>query len=1413
MQDLKRDVISLLETATGRTITFSRFSPSVLRYLDIRDMKLLASDENSEALLSVNRARIYFNLFAFIRGKRQEAIRKISIEDTTLSIDLDEDEDILAFFQELIGNPAENASMQPSSRDNTDASLAGSTINPNIVIGGKNLTIRLSAGGRTFQTQKLFFDLSKGEDGYDLELAADFTGTFAEGDPIRSIATSIALDATLSAGFDLMNGQIEVSDFDSSEFELADQTFQLRMRENDWVLRKIQDSLPVDIELTYSMSGNYIEAELSTESFSPLSLVKPKGKLAELEPYLDVRTNGTGFVRIDIGDATMEYVADISAIVPYDFLPAELAVSTQFQGTETKIDIDTLSVASSYGSLAYSGSIGFGSVQPTGTLTVNEFTYPLGRPLSGEGKIEYREGRIRFNSEELRIEDETVRNVSIIVDQREDGADFSGRLFLADASEVNLEGAVVLAGERSLDLAASMVSVPVSGLFSLVVGSTAKIPLAGLAEEAILDAEVFIQSDFERLSFSVPSLRLINNEQNVSISLSASGSSDEIRVTGFTAAMGDEEVEGSATIDLEGQGLASIEADVTYREQSYGLTGEYDAETGIFLWGDYGLDAAFLTSTGKTLFRVSAEALPIPVDDSVLEATIRVTGSFASIDDFEIEISDTIVRNLPILPGGGVSIALDGTINENAASLSRIEISDPFSSITGTIDAQYTLDDQISVEVSGVLGNESTGEYYVISGAYATDLLRLDLVFDNSPIERLGEIPLSGNAAGNLFITGTVDSPDFIADLAIDDGRFNDGSIALRASLSLNDLQLAATDISVSLQSSRINNGNLTLDFADSSLTGTADFFGSIQNKSLQAALEVSGNFASALGKQNLLEIGASDFRLSASASSIVFGDPPRKDWIFDVTRTTSVVTIAGGIEDSVEGTIDLDGSFDVTLKSPLPVSVTAIGNISNGEIDAKLSNVRIDMEGVESLITIPFFNITEGIGVSGNNTIRISGRLNDPDIFGELTATDMLARVPVVPETIGPFDGRLSFQGKKLVIDNALMPVGKGAVLGFVDFTLDHWLPREYEIELVTDPSNRNGLHIQYMFGSIDVDGFANGVLSVIGDPVTTSLEGEFAIRNTDIQIGERKPQVENQSGSGLIIDLTFTTDRQVNFFWPSKNLPVMKSAAATGQKLRLQSNYLDSSLSIVGDIDIRGGDIFYFRRNFNIRQGQIRFNENQDRFDPFINVRAEAKDRTDDGENLTLSVIIDNQPLSAFNPRFESDPPMASIDILTRLGQNIVHDSSGNPSIVSAIALTTDIISQFGIFRSVEQSIRDTLQLDLFSLRTQIIQNILTENVFPTGADPVSGQANLARYLDNTTLYLGKYLRNDLFVEAMFRLRSNQALLTSADAYAGLYIDSEIRLEWQTPLFLLEFSMLPDLIDPVSSITSSSIGLSWNF
>ena len=235
------------------------------------------------------------------------------------------------------------------------------------------------------------------------------------------------------------------------------------------------------------------------------------------------------------------------------------------------------------------------------------------------------------------------------------------------------------------------------------------------------------------------------------------------------------------------------------------------------------------------------------------------------------------------------------------------------------------------------------------------------------------------------------------------------------------------------------------------------------------------------------------------------------------------------------------------------------------------------------------------------------------------------------------------------------------------------------------------------------------------------------------------------------------------MEFLWPSENLPILRSFAKTGQELTVQFDSGSNSLAVKGDVEIQGGIILYFQRNFYITEGAVQFNESEIKFDPLLSARAELREIDEDGESVEIYLVVDERPFSQFSPRFESFPSKTDSEIASLLGYSIYGSSTGeyiSPS--DAIIQTSDLlIGQLGLVRSFEQSMKDIFNLDLFSVRTMILQNILLDRLVVEEEIEQYGSISsnqLGRYLDNTTLFLGKYFSDDIFLEAMLQVQSNE-------------------------------------------------------
>ena len=68
------------------------------------------------------------------------------------------------------------------------------------------------------------------------------------------------------------------------------------------------------------------------------------------------------------------------------------------------------------------------------------------------------------------------------------------------------------------------------------------------------------------------------------------------------------------------------------------------------------------------------------------------------------------------------------------------------------------------------------------------------------------------------------------------------------------------------------------------------------------------------------------------------------------------------------------------------------------------------------------------------------------------------------------------------------------------------------------------------------------------------------------------------------------------------------------------------------------------------------------------------------------------------------------------------------------------------------------------------------------------------MARYLDGTTLNIGKYLSSDFYLQGMIHLSANK---NNKDKYTfisdDLVLDTEFSLEWMNPAFKITFTTSP--------------------
>ncbi len=350
--------------------------------------------------------------------------------------------------------------------------------------------------------------------------------------------------------------------------------------------------------------------------------------------------------------------------------------------------------------------------------------------------------------------------------------------------------------------------------------------------------------------------------------------------------------------------------------------------------------------------------------------------------------------------------------------------------------------------------------------------------------------------------------------------------------------------------------------------------------------------------------------------------------------------------------------------------------------------------------------------------------------------------------------------------------------------------------------------MRLKARFGVLHAEGSGSGTLHVSGDDRKTNIGGSIVVSDCRITLGKAEIVKFVPEESPTYANLTVETGRRVEFHWPSEAVPVVQTTASPGGKVVIAYRGDTGAFTVKGRTGVQGGEIYYFDRSFIMRKGSITFNENEATFDPWITARAEVRE-WDPSTSAEARIFLDaDGPFSKFSPQFSSDPPHSNSDIMAMLGAPIVNQAQSQ-GVGMAALMYSDILGQSLVLRPFEQKVRQVLNLDMFSVRTQILQNLVAERVFGTTINP----------LDNTSVSLGKYLGNDLFLEMLVRLQQPQnpvSVLTSTGGImpesTALQPDLELSIEWATPFFLLNWIFDPQHPETMF-LSDNSLSFSWRF
>ena len=429
------------------------------------------------------------------------------------------------------------------------------------------------------------------------------------------------------------------------------------------------------------------------------------------------------------------------------------------------------------------------------------------------------------------------------------------------------------------------------------------------------------------------------------------------------------------------------------------------------------------------------------------------------------------------------------------------------------------------------------------------------------------------------------------------------------------------------------------------------------------------------------------------------------------------------------------------------------------------------------------------------------------------MVAQNFLYSIPdYINENFYSKEIKIDVEDNAFVMRNLVSRVKKGYIDATIRFEFDRWIFYSVLVNVKTRGSTL--VPAKFIMPNMQFEGDAacDLIIDVIlaegvtlrGSIFAQDIDGTFSLFS-----GTEEEIPQNTNYFYTKVDLDMLVGQHGRVFFPNKENPVLKALINPQTKIRLKLDSETDFFELNGDLILRGGSIVALGRTFYLREGRLLFNDKQGTLDPLITVRAEMRETDSEGDNVKIFLTAENQKLSAFSPSFSSSPAKSESEIMALLGQIVIPEDTDSIRDfgINVLAGGLNYVAQTTAVKEVEDRLRDLFKFDIFSLRTTILQNALL-----VGLNNNNNSATIGNYLDNSSVYIGKYFGNAMYLDALLHFDYNASLVETGRSITGLSLEPEIGFELDSPFALIRWSLSPS-IGNINNfwIPDVSVGFSW--
>ena len=1439
---IRDNILTELEKTYNIRIYYESLSPSLLRTVSLRNIKIYDAEHNIE-IASFEDFSIQYRFTAILTGNIAEILDSVNIANGFVDIDLIENEALAGKINTLLQSQGEQPSPGKQSTSADTERILSFFSSQLLTVHIKNVRLRFRNAVHTVDTRITdgYFNI----DSDALTASINSTASYRNSAymDMGTAETAFTLEGKFNKDLTAGSAVANFSQITTDQFSISRLKLFTDYRDNVVTFNTMQDFQPIDFTAAWNTETNDITGRFSCKDFIPLQSIAlynmPKA-LVQFSP-----SAVSGALQFAISKQLIHWDMDLHILLPkLSFSSYKLAASKMHikaEGNNKDIEVSHLSLAGPDIDVSSKLAFNLDTKLPSGQLAVKRFQLPSGTPVTADLKFSTRKNTFFLTIPLITVGEGMLKNINVTVNPSGQRADYT--LSAEDGyGKYSFDGSYIYDNNRAGNTADSPHFLELHGAFDAVsIGNinrfihaalpSADIPLAA-TESLECTTEFYISSDLHSFSYNCIRFVLVSNKVSDFYALiSLKGNQSSFALTDIDIVYKNMSVRGDINADFERLNDIIFTSSLIINSIGYQIQGFFSQNI-LNIYGDYGLAISALYEKGTGLRgTVKTDEMPMPFLPLFLTLDSNFRYTHRKDWNYHIDSGYLSYGTPASLAQALLGISFTGTADPSGLFLSEIQFGseDPLS---GTLAVKAPAHDAGD-------SDEASDAYTAairLASSDAAETLELDTQFTLTGAFGIGGSLKIDNVSLGRFLYTQSKEHSISAEASFSG---TPEALSLRFDLSQlslfvqgHDLSTAGSlvienetaDISITkLEWGAHQAAGIAAHFSASDLSGMldADYAGEAVKKRIKTHIHAVFNSVQPENNGGLfsrLKGMREQFTFTTYLSDWQFGDSAGKEVVpVSIIHEKEVTALYAGKNDEITGFILNDGVVSLQFADTLPLCFNLDGTIKKEVLDLKVADIRADIKRIWDITGLDYVSFYGG-ALTGS--LAIGGKPLEPEFSGKLEGRNITVNSPhYAPEIFGPVSLDVIADGTVLEIPYTVLKGPSANLWARCTAEFSGWIPADVAIQCGTLDSKLGVMKTDNIL--FKADGFAGCTLDINITPSLIGLYGSatfdsgyFVFKFNDLDKFTAK--YANAGKHAFIFDmkLDLQLGHKTEFRWPTSDFPILRTLVPTETPLTLTVDGNRGAFSMKGDVKMRGGEVFYIKRNFYIREGNITFADMGKDVEPMITLRAEIRDRDETGEPIRLILTAKDQPLFSFNPTLNSDPPRSSSEIMQFLGQVITGDTRRENVLQNLLVTSSDIIAQAGLFKKAETKMRDFLKLDAFSFRTLLLQNAIFGNLFNSNKNTTLTMSN---YLDNTSVYIGKYFGSAIYADALLHLShyDEKSLKNSGSGrpvYNNLLFQPEIGLEMATPFFLLRWSVAPTKPDTLF-VGDAALTFSWKY